>query len=83
MVFADMGVDANVVSCNRVLLLHGPPGTGKTTILKGLAQKIAIRLGARYTAGQFVEINAHSLFSKVGLGAMSAWLCADAIASVV
>lgn len=43
---------------------HGPPGTGKTTILKGLAQKIAIRLGSRYDAGHFVEVNAHSLFSK-------------------
>jgi SpoVK/Ycf46/Vps4 family AAA+-type ATPase len=64
MLFSEQGVDMNIIACNRVLLLHGPPGTGKTTILKGLAQKIAIRLGSTYEAGQFIEINAHSLFSK-------------------
>ena len=29
-----------------------------------MAQKIAIRLNSTYDAGQFIEINAHSLFSK-------------------
>ena len=29
-----------------------------------LAQKLAIRFSNRYTSGQLVEINSHSLFSK-------------------
>ncbi|KAK5892447.1 hypothetical protein CesoFtcFv8_012825 [Champsocephalus esox] len=41
-----------------------PPGTGKTSLCKALAQKLSIRLSSRYSYGQFVEINSHSLFSK-------------------
>uniref|UniRef100_A0A8C8ZF54 Pachytene checkpoint protein 2 homolog n=1 Tax=Prolemur simus TaxID=1328070 RepID=A0A8C8ZF54_PROSS len=65
----DVQVKSHVSRCafsqNAFSLIQmGPPGTGKTSLCKALAQKLTIRLSSRYRYGQLIEINSHSLFSK-------------------
>jgi len=62
--FAGSGVKDHIISANRMIFLHGPPGTGKTTLCKALAQKLSVRMSHMYESTVLVEIHSHSLFSK-------------------
>ena len=45
-------------------LPHSVPGTGKTSLCRALAHKLAIRLSDRFSRATLLEIHSHSLFSK-------------------
>ncbi|KAJ1347023.1 nucleolar component of the pachytene checkpoint [Parelaphostrongylus tenuis] len=61
---SDKGADMKVINVNRLIILLGPPGSGKTTLCRGISQHLSIRLNSRFSSSVMVEINSHSLFSK-------------------
>jgi len=64
LLFSEAGVSSSLISWNRIILLHGESGTGKTSLCKALAQKLSIRLNKTFQHAQLLEVHSHSLFSK-------------------
>ncbi|BFZ57827.1 hypothetical protein PYCC9005_004881 [Savitreella phatthalungensis] len=64
MVFSDVNVDEQIISCNRLILFHGSPGSGKTSLCRALAHKCATRFSGSFARCLLVEANACNLFSR-------------------
>ncbi|VDM91804.1 unnamed protein product [Onchocerca ochengi] len=58
------GIWENLIFDDSIKDEARPPGTGKTSLCKALAQKLSIRFSQKYKRIYFVEINSHGLFSK-------------------
>lgn len=64
MLFRRSGIDRIGLPLSGVALLSGPPGTGKTSLVRGLAHQLAADVGAERRL-VFAEVDGHALPSQM------------------
>jgi pachytene checkpoint protein 2 len=61
---AEPQLNPHLVNFNRLVLLHGSSGTGKTTLCRAIAYKLSIRMRRRFPKLLLLELNTSSMFTK-------------------
>ncbi|KAF1814875.1 AAA-domain-containing protein, partial [Eremomyces bilateralis CBS 781.70] len=57
-------MNLSAINWNRIVLFHGAPGCGKSSLCRALAHKLTIRLGKLFAQGKLIEVHSQCLISK-------------------
>jgi hypothetical protein len=57
-------IDPNIININRLVVLHGLSGTGKSSLCRALCQRLSIRLQKIFTSSCLIELSAQTMLSK-------------------
>ena len=61
---ANKQLSSHIICINKLILLHGSSGTGKTSLIRAVSQRLSIRLKRKYSQTLLVEVGTRALFSR-------------------